>query len=331
MPSAAWEPMVQTCWGCSEFKKNTYSVLWKGQHICFIPMPVDVFMADWIGRLQKRREEQEEIEEEVDAPMKGVNLLVEKVQGDDDAKGQRWSVFKTQCKINNCACKLIIDGSSFTNVISKDLVQVLGLSMWLHPQPHHVEWLYNSEKLKIIHKVRVKFGVRDYIDKMDCDVVPMEACQLLLGRPWQFDHDAVHAGRTNTYTFMHDGRKHMLKPMADNAINIELQIPEKAEQKIEDDKAIRRCNTMPRKIHRGADGKLRVLCGPELRDKNKCTSGRAVYYRVVQVKKEPRTRTGGNNPTFRTPPQGIKIGSFEFPLNKEKEGTLHAIDKCMHV
>lgn len=64
--------------------------------------------------------------------------------------------------------------------------------------------------------------------------MPMDTCQLLLGRPWQFDHDAVHAGRSNTYTFMHDGRKHVLKPMADSAIIIEMQVPEsKVVQKID--------------------------------------------------------------------------------------------------
>ena len=116
-----------------------------------------MFAADWKDRLRKRREEQEEINKKVDAPMKGLNLLVEKVQGDHDAKGQRWSVFKTQCMIKGRACKMIIDGGSFTNAVSKDLVHALGLSMWRHPQPHHVEWLYNSGKLKITHKVCVPY------------------------------------------------------------------------------------------------------------------------------------------------------------------------------
>ena len=69
-----------------------------------------------------------------------------------------------------------------------------------------MEWLYNSGKLNITHMVRVSFSIGDYMDKVDCDVLPMDACPLLLGRPWQFDHDAVHAGKSNTYIFMHDGR-----------------------------------------------------------------------------------------------------------------------------
>lgn len=71
------------------------------------------------------------------------------------------------------------------------------------------------------------FAVGDYIDKVDCDVVPMDACHLLLGRPWQFDHDAVHAGRSNTYTFMHDGSKYVLKPMPNSAITRERPVSER--------------------------------------------------------------------------------------------------------
>ena len=44
-------------------------------------------------------------------------------------------------------------------------------------------------------------------------MAPMSACHLLLGRPWQFDLDATHGGRSNTYSFIHKGVHHILKPM----------------------------------------------------------------------------------------------------------------------
>ena len=73
------------------------------------------------------------MKEKNDGPIEGLNHLVEKVKDDCSAKGQLWSVFKTQCMIKDRACKMIIDGSSFTNAISKDFVQKLGLSMCRHP------------------------------------------------------------------------------------------------------------------------------------------------------------------------------------------------------
>lgn len=40
----------------------------------------------------------------------------------------------------------------------------------------------------------------------------MDACHLLLGRPWQFDRGVLHDGRTNTYTFIFSGVKMILMP-----------------------------------------------------------------------------------------------------------------------
>lgn len=73
--------------------------------------------------------------------------------------------------------------------------------MWKHPQPHRVEWMYHTGKLKVTHKVRGIFSVGDYTDMVICDVLPMDVCHLLLGRPWQYDHGATHDERSNTYSF----------------------------------------------------------------------------------------------------------------------------------
>ncbi|XP_077239771.1 uncharacterized protein LOC143880685 [Tasmannia lanceolata] len=45
-----------------------------------------------------------------------------------------------------------------------------------------------------------------------CDVVAMDSCHLLLGRPWQYDRGAIHDGRRNTYSFMFEGVKTTLTP-----------------------------------------------------------------------------------------------------------------------
>ncbi|GKA95913.1 hypothetical protein Tco_0818008 [Tanacetum coccineum] len=40
----------------------------------------------------------------------------------------------------------------------------------------------------------------------------MDACHILFGRPWQFDHCTTHDGRANTYRFNKDNVKMMLVP-----------------------------------------------------------------------------------------------------------------------
>jgi hypothetical protein len=61
------------------------------------------------------------------------------------------------------------------------LVAALSLSTWRLPTLHYMQWMNQSGMLKIIHKVRVKFSIRNYIDTVDYDVAAMSACHLLLG------------------------------------------------------------------------------------------------------------------------------------------------------
>ena len=59
----------------------------------------------------------------------------------------------------------------------------------------------------------MKFKIGSYQDEVLCDIIPMDICHMLLGRPWQFDRHVVHDGRENTYTLTKDGVKHKLKPL----------------------------------------------------------------------------------------------------------------------
>jgi hypothetical protein len=46
----------------------------------------------------------------------------------------------------------------------------------------------------------------------------MQACSLLLGHPWEFDTEAIHYGRSNKYTLMHNRKKITLLPLTPNEI-----------------------------------------------------------------------------------------------------------------
>jgi hypothetical protein len=63
----------------------------------------------------------------------------------------------------------------------------------------HVEWLNCCGMRKVTHKIHVPFTVGEYVDEVECDVLPLEVCGLLLGRQWQYGRNAIHARRINTY------------------------------------------------------------------------------------------------------------------------------------
>jgi hypothetical protein len=66
--------------------------------------------------------------------------------------------------------------------------------------------------------VRINFAIGSYRDVVECDVVPMQACHILLGRPWQFDKYSMHHGRLNQYSFLHHDKKIVLHFMSPEAI-----------------------------------------------------------------------------------------------------------------
>ncbi|KAF8047244.1 hypothetical protein N665_3134s0001 [Sinapis alba] len=127
---------------------------------------------------------------------------------------QRENIFHTRCTIDSKVCSLIIDGGSCTNVASKYLVDKLGLKKTKHPKPYRLKWLNDETELKIGEQVVIPFSIGRYVDQVTCDVVPMQAGHLLLGRPWQFDKETIHNGRTNYYSFTHNNRKHNLAPLS---------------------------------------------------------------------------------------------------------------------
>ena len=67
-------------------------------------------------------------------------------------------------------------------------------------------------------QVKVPFSIRTYKDEVICDVVPMEAGHLLLGRPWQYDRKIIYNGLTNEITLTHLGTKFVLHPQTPSQV-----------------------------------------------------------------------------------------------------------------
>jgi hypothetical protein len=136
------------------------------------------------------------------------------VQFKDEEHEQRSNLFQTQAKVNNKLVKLIIDGGSCHNLASKEMCEKLGLTMIKHHHPYHVQWFNNCGDVKVQHMLRVTFSIHDYTNTIECDVVPITVCYLLLGRPWQFDRRGVHDGYANAHAFKWHEKGVKLLPMS---------------------------------------------------------------------------------------------------------------------
>jgi hypothetical protein len=124
-----------------------------------------------------------------------------------DDQCQCHTLFNMFLIVKDCRVHTIIDGDSCNNLVNVEVVKKLGLTTWEHPHPYHIQWFNNNGKVKVTKTARIHFSIGSYHNLADFDVVPMDACSLLLGHPWEFDTDAIHYGRSNKYTLMHKGKE----------------------------------------------------------------------------------------------------------------------------
>lgn len=167
---------------------------------------------EWGWRSRAWRSE----ETECIGPDKGECMMICKalsIGSSTPKDNQREAIFHTRCTIDDKVCSLYCDGGSCTNVASQVLIDKLQLSTSPHPHPYMVQWLNQGKGVQIARRVFLSFSIgKTYKEELWCDVIPMDACHILLWRPWLFDRRVIYDGYANTYSFNKDGYKITLVP-----------------------------------------------------------------------------------------------------------------------
>jgi hypothetical protein len=79
---------------------------------------------------------------------------------------------------------VIIDSGSTDNLVSTEMVEKLELETTAHLTPYKVSWLQKGHQVIVTKQCLVEFKIGGYRDEILCDVIPMDVCHVLLGRPW---------------------------------------------------------------------------------------------------------------------------------------------------
>jgi hypothetical protein len=81
------------------------------------------------------------------------SLIVQRVlstQMERVEQHQRHTLFQTKCVIKERSRRMIIDGGSYNNLASSDMVDdKLAITRKPHPRSYHIQWLNNSGKAKV--------------------------------------------------------------------------------------------------------------------------------------------------------------------------------------
>ena len=84
-----------------------------------------------------------------------------------------------------------MDSGSCCNCCSTRFVEKLALTILPHPNPYKLQWIKDDDDM-VVNQQKVKFSIGNYKDSVLYDIVPMETCQILLGRPWLFEKKTIH-------------------------------------------------------------------------------------------------------------------------------------------
>ena len=172
---------------------------------------------------ESEKETEPTYDEEFTPADHGESLVIRRSLHAQSVKEEPWlrhNIFHTRCTTTGKVCDVIIDSGSCENVVSNYMVEKLKLPTQSHPHPYKLQWLSNESEVRVSQRCLVSFSIgRKYQDEVWCDVVPMDACHRLLGRPWQYDRRAIYDGYTNTYSFVKGGVKVKLAPLSPSELN----------------------------------------------------------------------------------------------------------------
>lgn len=113
---------------------------------------------------------------------------------------KRYNLFHIRHIMKKTRIDTLIDRGSKVNLISEKLVKQVGLETKMHDKPYTLNWMSKSHKLKVTKQCVLQFTITSKsVDKVTCDVVPLDACGIVLGSPYLYDRKAILYREKNQY------------------------------------------------------------------------------------------------------------------------------------
>ena len=155
------------------------------QILCYEEQPIDDAEQHKDDHREEDDKELEEVLEPSDRPLCVIRRILtghkmEEIEGDE---WLQTNIFHTRVEHCGKALNMIIDNGNGMNVISVEAVQKLKLPTEKHPKPYKVSWV-DDITIPVKQRCLVNFSLgKSYKDIVWCDIIPMRACHVLLGRP----------------------------------------------------------------------------------------------------------------------------------------------------
>lgn len=120
--------------------------------------------------------------------------------------------FTQQVQVKNEKVNAMFDSASQCNMISKTLVDELGLEIQDLVQLSSLTWLQGKYVMKISQRCKIKFAIdASYVDEVECEVVPLDTCEVMFNNPYLWDNDDRFYMRDNKYHLVKGDKVYLVK------------------------------------------------------------------------------------------------------------------------
>ncbi|KAA0040480.1 hypothetical protein E5676_scaffold278G00510 [Cucumis melo var. makuwa] len=114
-----------------------------------------------------------------------ISCVIQRVLIAKEETNPKWhNIFKMRCTINGRVCDVIINSESSQNFVARKLVTILNLKTDPHPNPYKIGWVRKGGEASINEICTVPLSIGSgYKDQIVRDIIEIDVCHLLLGRP----------------------------------------------------------------------------------------------------------------------------------------------------
>jgi hypothetical protein len=120
-------------------------------------------------------------------------------------------LFHINIQVKKTKKDVMFESGSRDNLIAVDLVIKIGLEVHNYPIPYPLGWVKKDVEKKVTKQCKIKFAISvDFIDEVELDVVSLDVCGLVFGRPYMYIRDAIFMWRAKKYQLIKDGKYYII-------------------------------------------------------------------------------------------------------------------------
>jgi hypothetical protein len=128
-----------------------------------------------------------------------------------DGYDSRIKLFHIRVIMKHTKIDTLIDSGFQSNLISEEAVKQLGLNTKIYHKLYSLKWIRNNHKLHITKQCTLKFTISSkFVVEVTCDVVPLNECGMVLGRPYLYDRKAIFYREQNQYQLTKEGNEYVV-------------------------------------------------------------------------------------------------------------------------